>query len=150
MYAELLAHSQGPPFLQPGQLGDQIPMDVSSNNRGPGDASRQQADSAQSAAAAQPAAIAPDSSATSVSIRRPGLHYPTPHRACCPYAIFCQLTNQWSSALKDCTTLGSAGQMVKANPTIRAPLSRLKYVQVLRLEERSRLAGRRRKAAASP
>ena len=40
-YAELLAQSQGPAFLQPGQLGDQIPMAVS-RDRSQADAGRQQ------------------------------------------------------------------------------------------------------------
>ena len=39
--AELLAQSQGPAFLQPGQLGDQIPMAVS-RDRSQGDASSRQ------------------------------------------------------------------------------------------------------------
>ena len=39
-------HSQGPTFLQPGQLGDQIPMDVS-RDRQQGNTSRQQSISAE-------------------------------------------------------------------------------------------------------
>ena len=41
MCADLLAQSQGPAFLQPGQLGDQIPMAVS-RDRTQGDASSRQ------------------------------------------------------------------------------------------------------------
>lgn len=46
MCAEMLAQSQGPAFLQPGQLGDQIPM-VVSRDRNHADASRQQNGSSQ-------------------------------------------------------------------------------------------------------
>ena len=48
MCAEMLVHTQAPHFLQPGQLMDQVPMDVSIS-RGQGeDASRQQSTFSQS------------------------------------------------------------------------------------------------------
>ena len=42
MCAEMLVHTQAPHFLQPGQLMDQVPMDVSISRGQAEDASRQQ------------------------------------------------------------------------------------------------------------
>ena len=70
VYAELLAQSQGPAFLQPGQLGDQIPMAVS-RDRSQGDASRQQNGSAQMDAE-QATLDALQSSEAGVAMGRPG------------------------------------------------------------------------------
>ena len=53
MCAEMLVHTQAPHFLQPGQLMDQVPMDVSIS-RGQGeDASRQQSTLSQSVLGSQ-------------------------------------------------------------------------------------------------
>ena len=62
--AEMLVHTQAPHFLQPGQLMDQVPMDVSIS-RGQGEvAGRQQSNSDQSALGAQASPAAGQQQAT--------------------------------------------------------------------------------------